>query len=75
MERDGANKNLRVVTGTDDIFIRFSPETLHSRQILKNEAALVGALVQAYLVANPFISTTYAESVGLVQNRALAAFA
>ncbi|WP_315766366.1 MULTISPECIES: phosphotransferase enzyme family protein [unclassified Bradyrhizobium] len=44
MITDGVNKNLRVVSEHDDLFVRFSPATLHSRDELESEAALIASL-------------------------------
>src|SRR5690349_4537518 len=44
MITDGVNKTLRVVSDHDDVFARFSPTSLHSREALESEAALIATL-------------------------------
>nr|WP_246729073.1 phosphotransferase [Methylosinus sp. RM1] len=44
MVTDGVNKNLRVVSDHNDVFARFSPTSLHSREELESEAALIATL-------------------------------
>ncbi|MBB4299428.1 Ser/Thr protein kinase RdoA (MazF antagonist) [Rhizobium leguminosarum] len=44
MITNGVNKNLRVASDHGDVFARFSPASLHSRDCLKSEAALLACL-------------------------------
>ncbi|UQE03616.1 phosphotransferase enzyme family protein [Bradyrhizobium japonicum] len=44
MITDGVNKTLRVVSDQDDVFVRFSPTSLHSHEALISEAALIATL-------------------------------
>lgn len=44
MVTDGVNKNLRVVADDTDLFARFSPSSLHSKDELENEVDLLNAL-------------------------------
>lgn len=44
MVTDGVNKNLRVVSDHNDVFARFSPTSLHSREDIESEAALIATL-------------------------------
>jgi Ser/Thr protein kinase RdoA (MazF antagonist) len=44
MVTDGVNKNLRVVNDHNDVFARFSPTSLHSREDLESESVLIATL-------------------------------